>query len=125
MRPFQKKGVVRGLHYQKVPGQAKLVTAISGSIWDVAVDIREGSPTYGQWEAVELSDKNHWQLFIPIGFAHGYCTLSDSACVSYKVSAPYDPAEECTLRWDDPALAIPWPAKHPILSERDKQGVLL
>lgn len=122
---FSKKGVVRGLHYQKKPGQAKLVTALQGSIWDVAVDIRENSPTFGQWEAVELSDKNHWQLFVPIGFAHGYCTLTDSACVSYKVSAPYDPKAECTIRWDDPDLAIPWPAVNPILSERDKEGAPL
>ncbi len=119
---FSKKGVIRGLHYQKTPGQAKLVTAISGAIWDVAVDIRPNSATYGQWEAVELSDENHWQLFIPVGFAHGYCTLSESACVSYKVSAPYDPATECTIRWDDPSFAIPWPSKSPILSERDRNA---
>ena len=121
---FSKQGVVRGLHYQETPGQAKLVTALSGRIWDVAVDIRKDSPMYGKWEAVELSEENHWQLFIPVGFAHGYCTLSD-AQVSYKVSAPYDPAEERTIRWDDPTIAIPWPFKSPIVSERDKEGALL
>ncbi len=119
-----KKDVVRGLHYQRSPGQAKLVTAISGKIWDVAVDIRPESKTYGQWEGVELSDENHWQFYIPIGFAHGYCVLSDSASVSYKVSSIYDPAEERTLAWNDPTLAIEWPVMEPILSERDLQGVL-
>ncbi len=120
-----KKNVLRGLHYQKSPGQAKLITALSGRIWDVAVDIRPESKTYGQWEGVELSDENHWQFYIPTGFAHGYCVLSDSACISYKVSSTYDPAEECTLAWNDPAFAVEWPVTEPILSERDSQRALL
>lgn len=122
---FSKRGVVRGLHYQSCPGQAKLVTALQGVIWDVAVDIRPDSPTYGQWEAVELSDENHWQIFMPVGFAHGYCALSETARVSYKVSAVYDSATECTIPWDDPLLDIRWPVDDPILSERDRKGVLL
>lgn len=119
---FSKSNVLRGLHYQEKPGQAKLVSAVSGLIWDVAVDIRPSSPTYGQWEAVELSEENGLQFYIPIGFAHGYCVLSPTARVYYKVSAPYDPKEERTLRWDDPHLAIDWPLNHPLLSERDRSA---
>ena len=119
---FSKKNVLRGLHYQRSPGQAKLISVVRGSIWDVAVDLRPGSPTFGNWEAVELSDKNGLQLFIPVGFAHGYCVLGEEAIVTYKLSAPYDPKEERTIRWDDSTLAINWPIKHPVLSQRDLLG---
>lgn len=117
---FSKKNVLRGLHYQRSPGQAKLISVVLGRIWDVAVDLRPDSPTFQQWEAVELSAEEKTQLFIPIGFAHGYCVLSEEALVHYKVSAFYDPNEEKTIAWDDPTLAISWPIQHPILSERDR-----
>ncbi len=114
------RGALRGLHYQRRPGQAKLVRAARGSIWDVAVDIRVGSPTFGEFEAFELDDVTHRQLFVPIGFAHGFSVLSEVADVAYKVSSPYDGSEERGVAWDDPKLAIPWPAATPLLSERDR-----
>jgi dTDP-4-dehydrorhamnose 3,5-epimerase len=117
---FSKRGTLRALHYQSRPGQAKLVTCIQGRIWDVAVDIRPESPTFGEWEAVELNDRNHTQIFIPIGFAHGYCVLSETALVHYKVSSVYDPKTECAIRWNDPSLHIAWPFPNPILSPRDE-----
>jgi dTDP-4-dehydrorhamnose 3,5-epimerase len=118
---FSVKGTVRGLHYQSAPGQAKLVTCMRGKIWDVAVDMRPGSPTFMQWEAVELDDQYHKQLFIPVGFAHGFAVLSDEgALIDYKVSAPYDPKTECSIRWNDPDLKIAWPVQEPILAPRDK-----
>lgn len=122
---FSKKNTLRGLHYQERPGQAKLVSVSGGSIWDVAVDVRPDSPTYGEWEAVELSDDNFKQFFIPVGFAHGYLVLSDTARVHYKVSSPYDPAEERSILWNDPTLAIDWPVLKPILSERDQKAKAL
>lgn len=112
-------GTLRGLHYQSSPGQAKLVRVATGRIWDVVVDIRPVSPTFRQWEAVELDANDHAQLFVPVGFAHGFCVLSDSADVIYKVSSPYDPATECSVRYDDPELGVNWPVKQPIVSERD------
>lgn len=117
---FSTKGVLRGLHFQSHPGQAKIVSCIQGKIWDVAVDIRPNSPTFGQWEAVELDDENHHQFYIPVGFAHGFCVLSDTALVQYKVSSFYDPATECSIRWNDPDLKIKWPIEKPILSSRDQ-----
>ena len=119
---FSKKNVLRALHYQSVPGQAKLVSCLQGKIWDVAVDIRPDSPTFGQWEATFLDDISHHQFFIPVGFAHGYCVLSDTALVHYKVSALFDPETEMSIRWNDPDLAIAWPIQHPILSLRDQQS---
>lgn len=113
-------GTLRGLHYQSYPGQAKLVTVLSGAVWDVAVDIRPDSPTFGQWEAVQLDDRSKKQLFIPVGFAHGYCVLSEHALFSYKVSAPYDPPQEKSIRWNDPVLGIDWPIGEPRLSARDQ-----
>jgi dTDP-4-dehydrorhamnose 3,5-epimerase len=121
---FSTKGTVRGLHYQLAPGQAKLVSCLSGKIWDVAVDIRPDSPTFGRWEAVELDGESHQQLFIPVGFAHGFCVLSDEAIVQYKVSAPYDPLLERSILWNDPFLSVPWPIQHPILSDRDQKSPL-
>lgn len=113
------KGTLRGLHYQSQPGQAKLVRVTYGRIWDVAVDIRPGSPTFGRWHGVELDAEKREQLFIPVGFAHGFCVLSDAAEVQYKVSAPYDAKTECGLSYSDPDLAVAWPVKEPLLSARD------
>jgi dTDP-4-dehydrorhamnose 3,5-epimerase len=111
---------VRGLHYQSEPGQAKLISCLRGKIYDVVVDIRPHSPTFGQWEAVELGDASPAQLFIPIGFAHGFCVLSEQALVQYKVSALYDPTTEKSIRWNDPTLNVAWPTKEPLLSSRDQ-----
>ena len=121
---YSKKGTVRALHFQSHPGQAKLVSCIRGTIWDVALDIRPDSPTFGEWEAVVLDDQDRRQLFIPVGFAHGFCVLSDDALVQYKVSSPYDPQTERSVRWNDPDLAIRWPVEDPILSMRDRENPL-
>jgi dTDP-4-dehydrorhamnose 3,5-epimerase len=114
------RGILRGLHFQLRPGQAKLVRCVRGTIWDVAVDLRRGSPTYGRWEGHELSDANHRQLFIPAGFAHGFCVFSEEADVAYKLSSYYDPETEAGIRWDDPDVGVEWPIQHPLLSDRDK-----
>lgn len=114
-------GTLRGLHYQRHPkAQGKLVRVIRGEIYDVAVDIRDGSPTYGQWIGVTLSDSNRKSIYIPPGFAHGFCVVSPEAEVIYKTTAEYAPDHEHGIRWDDPALAITWPVTTPNLSERDK-----
>lgn len=117
------QGILRGLHFQ--PGQAKLVRCVRGAIWDVAVDLRPGSPTYRRWEGYELSDSNHRQLFVPDGFGHGFCVLSEMADVTYKLSAYYDPAIEAGVRWDDPEIGVEWPISEPQLSERDRNAPLL
>lgn len=119
---FSIKDCIRGMHFQSVPGQAKLVRAPVGKIFDVAVDIRPGSPTYGQWEGVILDDQDHHQLFVPVGFAHGFCVLSNHAHVMYKVSAPYHPDYEKGFRFDDPDVNIQWPTQHPIISDRDRHS---
>ncbi len=116
------KGSLRGLHYQSAPGQAKLVRVAIGRIWDVAVDIRPKSSTFGRWQAVELDDQERQQLFVPLGFAHGFCVLSEFADVHYKVSAPYDAATECGISYADPDLNISWPVASPLLSARDRQA---
>ena len=116
------RGTVRALHFQLSPGQAKLIRVARGSIYDVAVDLRRGSPTYGRYEAFELSDENALQIFIPVGFAHGFCVTSEVADVSYKVSSYYDPATERGIAFDDPDIGIPWPAREPIVSERDRNN---
>jgi len=116
-------GVVRGLHFQRAPhAQAKLVRVVRGTVYDVAVDLREASPTYGHWFGVELSAENHLQLFIPKGFAHGFSVLSEQALFQYKCDAFYDPASEGAIAWDDPDLGIDWkiPAGSVILSEKDR-----
>ncbi|HEY6757918.1 MAG TPA: dTDP-4-dehydrorhamnose 3,5-epimerase [Baekduia sp.] len=120
------QGVVRGMHFSLGDGQAKLVRCARGRIWDVVVDLRAGSPTYGQHEAFELDDLDGHQLFVPVGFAHGFCVLSDLADVLYKVSSYYDPAVERGFRYDDPEVAIPWPTEveHQV-SERDATAPLL
>ena len=114
------QGVLRGLHFQLGPGQAKLVRCARGSILDVVVDIRRESPTFGRWEAHVLDDERHLQFFIPVGFAHGFCVLSESADVIYKCSSYYDPAVERAIAYDDPELAIEWPALDLVVSERDR-----
>lgn len=114
------KGTIRALHFQSNPGQAKLVTCLQGEIWDVAVDLRIDSPTFMHWEAVVLDDQTRKQFYIPKGFAHGFCVLSEAALVHYKVSSVYDPKTECSIRWNDPDLNIGWPIKEPILSPRDQ-----
>lgn len=116
------RGTVRALHFQLRPGQAKLVRAARGAVYDVAVDLRRGSPTFGRYEAFELSDRNHRQLFVPVGFAHGFCALSEVADVTYKVSAYFDAAEERGIAWDDPDIGIPWPVEDPVVSERDRSN---
>ena len=118
------RGALRGLHYRVTP-QAKLVMVVEGAIYDVAVDVRRDSPTYGRHFATELSAENRRQVYIPAGFAHGYQALSDRAVVVYKLTAPFDPTDDRAVRWDDPALAIAWPISNPILSERDATAPLL
>jgi dTDP-4-dehydrorhamnose 3,5-epimerase len=113
-------GILRGLHFQTRPGQAKLVRCLRGRIWDVAVDLRRESATYGQWEGYQLDDETHRQLFVPVGFAHGFCVLSEIADVAYKLSSLYEGATEAGVAWDDPDLAIDWPIADPRLSERDR-----
>jgi dTDP-4-dehydrorhamnose 3,5-epimerase len=105
-----------------VPGQAKLVRCSRGNIFDVAVDLRKSSPTYGQWEAHVLDDIGHRQLFVPVGFAHGFCVLSPEADVAYLVSSSYDPESEAGIAWNDPDLGIEWPIAEPLLSARDSNA---
>lgn len=123
------RGVLRGLHYQLAPySQSKLVRVIRGCVLDVAVDVRAGSPTFGQYVAVELSDENKRQLFIPQGFAHGFHVLSDEAVFTYKVDNPYTPTHERGIRFDDPAIGIDWKITNPAflnLSEKDQNAPLL
>jgi dTDP-4-dehydrorhamnose 3,5-epimerase len=114
------RGTIRALHFQLEPGQAKLIRVARGSIYDVAVDLRRDSPTYGQYEAFELSDDNAHQIFIPVGFAHGFCVTSEEADVAYKVSSYYDQPTERGIAWDDPDIGIPWPAKEALVSDRDR-----
>jgi dTDP-4-dehydrorhamnose 3,5-epimerase len=113
------KGVLRGLHFQIRRPQAKLVTVMRGAIFDVGVDVRPASPTFGQWFGAELSDAGQRQLYMAPGFAHGFCVLSDWADVHYKVTERYDPADEAGLRWDDPDVGIAWPIEAPQLAPRD------
>ena len=120
------QGVLRGLHYQRPPkAQAKLVRALRGEIFDVVVDIRQGSPTFGQWLGVTLSDKDDRMLYVPSGFAHGFCVLSDEADVVYKVTAEYAPETEGGLLWNDPDIDIRWPIHTPKLSPKDTVYPLL
>jgi dTDP-4-dehydrorhamnose 3,5-epimerase len=115
-------GTLRGLHYQSAPGQAKLVTVARGRIFDVALDIRPASATFGKWYGVTLDAEEGTQLFVPVGFAHGFCVLSDVADVIYKVSSVYDGKTESAIRWNDPEIGVEWPVKDPILSERDQRS---
>ena len=120
-----KKGVLRGLHYQLKQAQGKLIYAVSGTIFDVAVDIRKGSPTFGQWTGAELSAENHRQIYVPEGFAHGFVVLSDCADVIYKCTALYAPGDEYGILWSDPDIGIGWPIEMPILSAKDLENPAL
>jgi dTDP-4-dehydrorhamnose 3,5-epimerase len=114
------KGVLRGLHYQHPSGQGKLIAVLQGSAFDVAVDIRLGSPTFGQWVGVMLSEENRRQIYIPPGFAHGFVVIGEGALVSYKCTTAYDAASEGSIHWNDPDLGIAWPLDAPILSPKDQ-----
>ena len=116
------RGVLRGLHYQEPKQQGKLVRCSRGAIFDVAVDIRPGSPRFGSSVGLLLSAENFLQIWIPEGFAHGFCVISELAEIQYKCTAPYDPASEITIAWDDPRLAIQWPVHDPLLSPKDRLG---
>jgi dTDP-4-dehydrorhamnose 3,5-epimerase len=122
---FSSKGTLRGLHYQLNRPQAKLIQVLKGEVYDVAVDVRIGSPSFGRWVGVTLSETNKKQLFVPEGFAHGFCVVSDSALFLYKCSDFYCPVDEQGILWSDPFLGIPWPVVNPLLSEKDKTYVSL
>jgi dTDP-4-dehydrorhamnose 3,5-epimerase len=113
------KSVLRGLHFQKTKPQGKLVRVVRGQVYDVAVDIRKGSLTYGQWEGLILSEENKTQLWVPPGFAHGFVVLSDTADFEYKCTDYYDPSDEGSILWNDPDLDISWPVESPVLSNKD------
>jgi len=116
-----RKGLIRGLHFQRPPhAQTKLVRVVAGAAWDVFVDLRRSSPTYGRWDALELSEENQVIAYIPRGFAHGFCTLTERAIVTYKVDDYYAPDCDTGLRWNDETLGIPWPAAEAILSPKDR-----
>jgi dTDP-4-dehydrorhamnose 3,5-epimerase len=117
-----RRGIVRGIHFAVGAGQAKLVRCVRGSIVDVLVDLRRGSPTYGHWEAYELDDVEMRQLYCPIGFGHGFCVTSDIADVTYKVSSYYDGANERGIAWDDPDVNVSWPVREPLVSDRDRSN---
>ncbi|MDF1498579.1 MAG: dTDP-4-dehydrorhamnose 3,5-epimerase [Patescibacteria group bacterium] len=120
------KNVLRGLHYQKQPkAQAKLVRCTNGEIFDVAIDIRKGSPTFGKWVSAVLSAENKKMLYIPIGFAHGFCVISDQAEINYKSSDEYAPETEGAICWNDSSIGISWPIENPIISEKDGQNKTL
>lgn len=115
------QGVLRGIHFQRSPAaQGKLIRVSRGTIWDVGVDLREGSPTFGSWVGVELSGDSGTMLFLPPGFGHGYVVLSDQADVAYKATAEYEPLLDSGIRWDDPTLAVEWPVSTPVLSLKDE-----
>jgi len=121
-----KKGVLRGLHFQNDPNaQGKLVRSIAGDIYDVAVDIRKGSPTYGQWIGEILSAENKKMLYVPVGFAHGFCVLSEEAEMLYKCTAEYTPESESGIIWNDPTINIDWPVKEPMIADKDQQLKIL
>ena len=116
------KNVLRGLHYRIDPEQSKLVRVVKGEVFDVVVDIRKSSPTFGKWQSFILSDTNHLQLYVPVGFAHGFCVLSDTMEFLYKVSEYYSGEKEKGLIWNDPDIGIDWPISDPILSDKDKSN---
>jgi dTDP-4-dehydrorhamnose 3,5-epimerase len=119
------RGVLRGLHYQIERPQSKLIWVVRGEIFDVAVDLRRNSPTFGKWTCTSLSERHHRQVYLPPGLAHGFCVLSDEADVVYKCTQPYVPEFERTLVWNDPQIGIEWPVNEPLLSEKDRRGLLL
>ncbi len=118
-------GTLRGLHYQVDHPQGKLVQVVQGEIFDVAVDVRQGSPTFGRWVGATLSDENRRQLYVPPGFAHGFCVVSDTALMAYKCTDVYCPTGERSIRWDDPDVGIDWPLDAPILSDKDAAAPVL
>lgn len=125
-RARSKRGVLRGLHYQLPPAaQGKLVTCDVGRVFDVAVDIRTGSQTFGRWYGIELSAENHRSFWVPPGFAHGYVVLEEGSVVAYKCTAEYAPDRERSIRWDDPTIGVDWPVSSPVLSEKDAAAPLL
>lgn len=123
---LSQKGVLRGLHFQNPPhAQGKLVRVIKGAVYDVAVDIRKNSPTYGKYFGLELTEQNKWMMYIPEGFAHGFLTLEDNTIFSYKCTNYYNKPSEGCLLWNDPAIGINWNVNEPLLSDKDKEGQLL
>lgn len=122
---YSSKGTLRGMHLQEPHAQGKLVMAITGTIWDVAADVRVGSPTYGQWVAFELDAEKKNQLYVPPGYAHGFCVLSETAHVLYKCTELYQPGAELGIRFDDPDLGITWPVEQPLLSPKDEAAFRL
>lgn len=122
---LSRRHTLRGLHFQNPHAQGKLVSVLQGEVFDVAVDIRRSSPTFGQWHGLLLTGDNRRQLFTPPGFAHGFVVLSDAALVHYKCTAFYSPGDELSMLWNDPALAIQWPVENPVLSAKDARGRLL
>jgi len=118
---FSTRGVLRGLHYQLGVPQGKLVWVVQGEVFDVAVDIRKGSPTFGHWVGLALSSEDFKQVYIPAGFAHGFCVTSETALFAYKCTNYYAPRAERGIRWDDPSLGIAWPISHPIVSKKDSE----
>lgn len=120
---FSTKGILRGLHFQNPNPQGKLVYVVQGEVFDVAVDIRRKSETFGKWYGLTLSDKNHYQLYIPKGFAHGFCVTSESALFAYKCSGPYCPGNEHSILWNDSDINITWPMENPILSKKDSDAL--
>ncbi len=122
---FSRRGILRGLHYQKPMTQGKLVQVLQGEVFDVAVDVRQGSPTFGQWEGFSLSETNKYQFYVPPGFAHGFVVTSETALFSYKCTDLYNPSGEYSIAWNDPDLNIQWPESNPQLSDKDQQGRFL
>ena len=119
---LSREGILRGLHFQNPGPQGKLVYVLQGEVFDVAVDVRADSPTFGQWYGATLSAENHHQLFVPEGFAHGFCVTSETALFAYKCTDFYNPKAEFSLLWNDPDIGIEWPIKNPGLSEKDQNG---
>jgi dTDP-4-dehydrorhamnose 3,5-epimerase len=122
---FSRRGILRGLHFQNPKPQGKLLQVLQGEVFDVAVDIRRRSPTFGKWYGLVLSAENKRQFYIPAGFAHGFVVLSETALFHYKCTEFYSPTDELTIRWNDPDIGIGWPLKEPLLSERDAKGLRL
>ena len=119
---YSRRGILRGLHFQNPGAQGKLVYVLQGEVFDVAVDVRSGSPTFGQWYGLTLSAENHLQLFVPEGFAHGFCVTSEYALFAYKCTSFYNPSAEHSILWNDPEIGIAWPIENPELSGKDREG---
>jgi dTDP-4-dehydrorhamnose 3,5-epimerase len=122
---LSRRGILRGLHFQNPNPQGKLLQVLQGEVFDVAVDLRRSSPTFGKWHGLVLNSENKRQFFVPPGFAHGFAVLSETALFHYKCTALYSPQDELAIQWNDPAIGIRWPLEEPVLSERDKRGLRL